>query len=110
SMAWMELRPRRSIRKPTDEMFDGGISLTSWVKASLPSSTMNIVDSNMLNGENRNAVNEEKCLVSVMELALQCTHELPEERLNMIEISARLRKIRTVFLGTSRRRPQRPQH
>ncbi|KAJ4833674.1 hypothetical protein Tsubulata_045248, partial [Turnera subulata] len=83
-------------RKPTDELFDGGISLTSCVKASLPSSTMNIVDSNMLNGENRNAVNEEKCLVSVMELALQCTHELPEERLNMIDISARLRKIRTL--------------
>ncbi|KAJ4850388.1 hypothetical protein Tsubulata_050239 [Turnera subulata] len=82
-------------RKPTDEMFDGGISLASWVKASLPSSTMTIVDSNMLNGDNRNSVNEKKCLISVMEMALQCAHELPEERLNMIEISARLRKIRT---------------
>ncbi|KAJ4851048.1 hypothetical protein Tsubulata_042911 [Turnera subulata] len=96
-------------RKPTDEMFDGGISLPSWVKASLPSSIMNIVDSNMLNGENRNSVNEQKCLISIMELALQCAHEFPEERVNMIETSARLKKIRTILLPTNRRRPQRPQ-
>ncbi|KAJ4841198.1 hypothetical protein Tsubulata_027268 [Turnera subulata] len=51
-------------RKPTDDLFDGGVSFTSWVKASLPSSTMNIVDSNMLIGENRNFVNVEKCLIS----------------------------------------------
>ncbi|KAJ4833676.1 hypothetical protein Tsubulata_045252 [Turnera subulata] len=88
-------------RKPTDAMFDGGISLASWVKVSLPS--------NMLNGLNRNSINEEKCLISIMELALQCAHELPEERINMIETSARLKKIRTILLPTNRRRPQRPQ-
>ncbi|KAJ4841200.1 hypothetical protein Tsubulata_027270 [Turnera subulata] len=55
----------------------------------------------------------QKCLISIMELALRCAHELPEERLNMIEISTRLKKIRTILLPTNptnRRRLQRPQH
>ncbi|KAJ4844103.1 hypothetical protein Tsubulata_026762 [Turnera subulata] len=80
NMAWTDIKKKKKRRKPTDEMFDGGISLPSWVKASLPSSIMNIVDSNMLNGENQNSVNEQKCLISIMELALQCAHEFPEER------------------------------
>ncbi|KAJ4841086.1 hypothetical protein Tsubulata_030205 [Turnera subulata] len=93
-------------RKPTDEMFDEGMSLRRWVDDSLPSSIVSIMDNNMLNTENGHPVNEENCLGSIMELALQCTHEFPEERINMIEISARLKKIRMVSLG-NRRTPQR---
>jgi interleukin-1 receptor-associated kinase 1 len=41
-----------------------------------------------------------------MELALQCTNESPEERINMVEILARLKNIKGEFLTErERRRP-----
>uniref|UniRef100_A0A2K1ZW31 Serine-threonine/tyrosine-protein kinase catalytic domain-containing protein n=1 Tax=Populus trichocarpa TaxID=3694 RepID=A0A2K1ZW31_POPTR len=39
-----------------------------------------------------------------MELALQCTNESPEERINMVEILARLKNIKGEFLTERERR------
>jgi len=42
--------------------------------------------------------NKEHCVTSIMELALQCSNESPEGRINMIEILARFKKIKEQFL------------
>lgn len=91
----MEILTRK---RPTDEMFDGEMSLKRLVNDSLPNSVIDIVDGNMLNEGEGYSVNKENCVLSIMELALQCTHESAEDRISMIEILARLKRIKAEFL------------
>ncbi|CAK7339892.1 unnamed protein product [Dovyalis caffra] len=81
-------------KKPTDEMFEGEMSLKRLVKESFPDSVIDIVDGNMLNTGDGDSLKEKHCVTSIMELALQCTNESPQERINMVEILARLKKIK----------------
>jgi len=80
------------------------MSLKRLVKESLPDSVIDIVDSNLLNRGDGHSLNKEHCVTSIMELALQCTKESPEERINMVEILARLKNIKGEFLTERERR------
>ncbi|PRQ56418.1 putative protein kinase RLK-Pelle-LRR-XII-1 family [Rosa chinensis] len=82
-------------KKPTDEMF-GDISLKQWV-ANSP--LLDVVDANLLGTEegNREFVNKREGLSSIMRLALTCSTESPEERINMQEALATLNKIKIKF-------------
>ena len=97
----MEMLTRK---RPTDEMFEGEMSLKRLVKESLPDSVIDIVDSNMLNRGDGYSVKKEHCVTSIMELALQCVNESPGERMAMVEILARLKNIKAEFLRDSERR------
>ncbi|XP_073261169.1 probable LRR receptor-like serine/threonine-protein kinase At3g47570 [Populus alba] len=97
----MEMLTRK---RPTDEMFEGEMSLKRWIKESLPDSVIDIVDSNMLNRGDGYSLKKEHCVTSIMELALQCVNESPEERMAMVEILARLKNIKAEFLRDSERR------
>lgn len=68
-------------RRPTAEIFDGGQSLRLWVMESLPNNIMEVVDDCMMGLEG----NMKKCLASILEVALECSHELPEQRIDMKE-------------------------
>ncbi|KAG6743647.1 hypothetical protein POTOM_052348 [Populus tomentosa] len=91
-------------KKPADEMFEGEMSLKRLVNESLPDSVIDIVDSNMQNRRDGYSVNKEHCVTSIMELAMQCTYESPEERINTLDILARLQKIKVEFLREPERR------
>lgn len=82
-------------KKPTDNMFDGDSRLMTWVKELLPYDVTQVVDANLLR-ENFSAVKD--CFSSIMELALNCTAELPEDRKLMKEVLAALCKIKINFL------------
>ncbi|KAH7529477.1 hypothetical protein FEM48_Zijuj05G0188000 [Ziziphus jujuba var. spinosa] len=82
-------------KKPTDKMFDGDLSLMRWVKELLPCDVTQVVDTNLLK-ENFSAVKD--CFSSIMELALNCTAELPEERKLMKDVLGALCKIKMKFL------------
>ncbi|KAL3585178.1 hypothetical protein D5086_012045 [Populus alba] len=57
-------------------------------------------------GGDGHSLNKEHRVTSVMELALQRANESPEERINMVEILARLKNIKGEFLTErERRRP-----
>ncbi|KAH6825516.1 hypothetical protein C2S53_006003 [Perilla frutescens var. hirtella] len=89
-------------RKPTDEMFLGELTMRRWVSQSFPDSVLQIVDSKLLSredGEGRAAY--ERCLTSVIWLALQCTEYLPEERPDMRDVLTMIREIRLKYLGNS---------
>ncbi|KAJ6992141.1 LRR receptor-like serine/threonine-protein kinase [Populus alba x Populus x berolinensis] len=93
-------------KRPTDEMFEGEMSLKRLVEESLPDSVIDLVDSNLLNRGDGHSLNKEHRVTSVMELALQRANESPEERINMVEILARLKNIKGEFLTErERRRP-----
>ncbi|XP_055805177.1 probable LRR receptor-like serine/threonine-protein kinase At3g47570 isoform X2 [Solanum dulcamara] len=82
-------------RRPSDEMFTGDLSLKLWVNDSLPTGVTQIVDADLIRPtkEPLNA-NMQRCLVSVMELALSCTSVSPDARINTKEALSELKKIR----------------
>ncbi|XVE68591.1 hypothetical protein DITRI_Ditri09bG0080600 [Diplodiscus trichospermus] len=87
-------------KKPTNEMFSGEMSLKYWVKQYLPSASLQLIDANMLrqNGRERERSVAKDCAMSVLHLAQQCSVELPEERIGMKEVVAKLKKIKINFL------------
>ncbi|MBA0849441.1 hypothetical protein Goshw_016095 [Gossypium schwendimanii] len=85
-------------KKPTDDMFGEEMSLKRWVKESLPSSLVDVVDSELLNTREREGLAAKDCIVSILQLALECSAEVAEERIDMEEVVARLKKIKTMYL------------
>lgn len=84
-------------KRPTDEMFVGDLSLRKWAKESLSHEVIDIMDSNLLRGENRHLNSLKDCMSSIIILALDCSAELPEERKNMKDVLATLSKIKVKF-------------
>ncbi|KAJ7947137.1 Receptor-like protein kinase [Quillaja saponaria] len=87
-------------KKPTNDMFVGVLSMKSWVNESVPHATIQIMDSNLLSGEERHITVKVLCISSLMELALNCCDALPEERINMEGVLAALNKIKIKFMAT----------
>ena len=90
-------------KKPVDETFTGEMSLRDWVKALLPSAATQVIDSNLLSEAGRQALATEESAASILQLALECSAELPEERMEMEEVAAKLKKIRSKYLKDVRR-------
>ncbi|XP_044476869.1 probable LRR receptor-like serine/threonine-protein kinase At3g47570 [Mangifera indica] len=90
------LRETFTRKKPTDEMFDREMSLKNLVEASLPDVVTEVVDANLLRDENGFAA-KVNCMLSIMNLALNCSMESPEQRINMKDVLAKLKKIRLQF-------------
>ncbi|KAL2482841.1 Leucine-rich repeat protein kinase family protein [Forsythia ovata] len=89
-------------KRPTDEIFPENLSLKQWVTASHPNSLMEIIDSNLFQEEDEVNTRHKICISCVIELALDCSKEAPEERINMKEAVIRLANIRKKFLETNK--------
>ncbi|XP_062012953.1 putative receptor-like protein kinase At3g47110 [Rosa rugosa] len=89
-------------KKPTDEMFVGEMSLRQWV-ANSP--LLDVMDAKLLGpeAEDHDFVSKRECLSSIMRLALSCSAESLEERINMQEALATLNKIKIKFLKDAAR-------
>ncbi|CAA3009856.1 probable LRR receptor-like serine threonine-kinase At3g47570 [Olea europaea subsp. europaea] len=83
-------------KKPTYDMFVGEFTMRKWVFESFPDAIMQIVDVDLVNLED-NIKAKEICFRSIMGLALECTANWPNERLNMKDVLTRLKKIKTEF-------------
>ncbi|XP_044476877.1 receptor kinase-like protein Xa21 [Mangifera indica] len=78
-------------KKPTDEMFAGEMSLKNLVEASLPDAVTEVVDANLLRDEN-GFVAKVNCMLSIMNLALNCSRCLGKTQEDQIAISARCKR------------------
>ncbi|KAJ1425371.1 Serine/threonine-protein kinase, active site [Sesbania bispinosa] len=85
-------------KKPTDEMFVEGLSLRSWIQDSMPHEIIQVLDHNLLEGEEQLISAMEAALSNIIVLALNCSANTPDERMSMEEVLSRLNKIKTVFL------------
>ncbi|XP_059627760.1 receptor kinase-like protein Xa21 [Cornus florida] len=85
-------------KKPTDDLFVGEVSLKSWVFESFSSAVMDVVDSNLVSVEEENFTVIQIFFPSIFKLALECTSELPEERINIEDALVRLKKFKTIVL------------
>lgn len=86
-------------KKPTCEIFCEEMSLKNWVNDLLPISVMNAVNTNLLTREDKYFAAKEQCVSSVLSLAMNCTSEAPEMRINTKEIVTRLKKIRDALFA-----------
>ncbi|XP_010050947.2 putative receptor-like protein kinase At3g47110 [Eucalyptus grandis] len=83
-------------KKPTNEMFDADMSLRQWVGAAIPERMLDIVDSELLsmNLEDLTLLELESIVLSILELGLECSKDLPEERMDMKTVVVKLNKIK----------------
>ncbi|TQD88565.1 hypothetical protein C1H46_025884 [Malus baccata] len=95
--------------KPTNEMFVEEMNLKQWVANSLSSEAIaEVVDATLLatQEEDHDYVAKIDCLSSIMRFALACSVEPPDERINMKEAVAMLKKIKMKFLKDAARSAQ----
>ncbi|KAL7242122.1 hypothetical protein ACSBR1_014655 [Camellia fascicularis] len=90
--------------KPTDEMFIEDMTMKRWMMESLPNSISHVIDANLLKPEKeqRTAI-VVQCVSSIMELALSCCVQSPEERINMKDVLTTLKKVRLLYLANCER-------
>ncbi|XP_052485378.1 receptor kinase-like protein Xa21 [Gossypium raimondii] len=81
-------------KKPTDKMFEGERSLNSWVIESISSSRNQVVDPKLLSTIGREHLKVKNCALSILQVGLECSAELPNERLHMKEVVTKLKKIK----------------
>lgn len=86
-------------KKPTDVLFAGDLSLKSWVSNQLPNTVNQVIDAKLIRPEEKGLTAKLQCVSSIVELALNCSADLPEERSNMTDVLTSLKKIRLQFLA-----------
>ncbi|XP_073034968.1 uncharacterized protein [Primulina eburnea] len=85
--------------KPNYSKFTGDLSLRSWVNDSVPNALVRVIDLELLRGDEQHSSEKLECLVSIMEIALQCSMENPSERIiNMKYVVVALKKIMSKLL------------
>ncbi|XP_039030527.1 probable LRR receptor-like serine/threonine-protein kinase At3g47570 [Hibiscus syriacus] len=85
-------------KKPTDEMFSKQMSLRRLVKETLTSMVNQVGDTNYVSTAGRKHVAANICALSVLQVALECSVEIPGERLDMKQVITKLEKIKLNFL------------
>ncbi|XP_058747534.1 probable LRR receptor-like serine/threonine-protein kinase At3g47570 [Vicia villosa] len=86
-------------RKPTDDMFNVELSLKTWISGSLPSSIIEVVDSNLIKQNEKYMDDMLTCMSTIFDIALDCCENSPEATINMTDVSASLIKIKTMVLA-----------
>ncbi|CAL5020917.1 unnamed protein product [Urochloa decumbens] len=94
-------------KRPTDSMFEGGLSITSFVERNFPDQVLHIIDPHLQEEckgfikstavETENGVY--RCVLSLVQVALACTRPLPRERMNMREVAINLNAIRKSYVA-----------
>jgi LRR receptor-like serine/threonine-protein kinase FLS2 len=91
-------------KKPTDNMFEGELTMRQWINALLPDRIMEVVDDGLLRTENgRDVTIMQSVFSSIMKLGLRCSEELPNERVDMKDVHAKLKKIQFTLVENKNR-------
>eukprot|EP00261_Vitis_vinifera_P023292 XP_010655183.2 PREDICTED: LRR receptor-like serine/threonine-protein kinase EFR [Vitis vinifera] len=82
-------------RRPTDEIFSEEMSMKNWVWDWLCGSITEVVDANLLRGEDEQFMAKKQCISLILGLAMDCVADSPEERIKMKDVVTTLKKIKT---------------
>ncbi|WMV23567.1 hypothetical protein MTR67_016952 [Solanum verrucosum] len=86
-------------RRPTDEdICNENLDLRKWIIQSFSGTMMDVVDANLFCEEEQITRKSEICIASMIELALDCTKEMPESRITMKDVVKKLSRIKNTFL------------
>ncbi|KAL7212824.1 hypothetical protein ACSBR2_015502 [Camellia fascicularis] len=87
-----------TMKKPTDEMFAGQLSLKNWVNESLPCAVSKVIQADILGKDDEHYNVKEHCIKSIMQLAISCCADSPGERVDIKDVLSTLEKIKVEFL------------
>ncbi|XP_073526191.1 uncharacterized protein [Phyllobates terribilis] len=90
-------------KRPTDEMFREGLSLHLYAKMASPDGILNILDPSLREFDERDLHSRRSiavldCLVSLVEIGVECSLESPAQRMKTRIITTKLHKIRDDLL------------
>ncbi|GLJ28878.1 hypothetical protein SUGI_0569160 [Cryptomeria japonica] len=85
-------------KRPSDDMFVGNLNLQKWVRLSFPDRLADIVDSELLKDVNEN-MEDSRCLLYFIHVALLCTAESPRERPSIRDVAKALESLKTSLMG-----------
>ncbi|XP_020259087.1 receptor kinase-like protein Xa21 [Asparagus officinalis] len=89
-------------KRPTDDMFVGGLTLPTFVKRAFPGRIANIIDAHLLSlcddAESMNYARAIECVTSMLRIGISCSNELPAERTEMDKINRELHIVRDMFV------------
>ncbi|XP_054817747.1 LRR receptor-like serine/threonine-protein kinase RGI1 [Prosopis cineraria] len=88
-------------KKPTEGMFVDGLSLKTWISESMSHALIQVMDSNLLQGDEQYVGNTLTTTSTIFKLALTCCTDFPTERCNMLDVVASLNKIKDLFVQRS---------
>ena len=93
-------------KRPTDETFNEGLSLPSFVNEAFPERIIEIVDSAILrqmSDVESNLPDQRtiRCVIQLIKVALSCTAQLPIHRIKMQQVAAEISSIWQVFSNLS---------
>lgn len=94
-------------KRPTDVIFSQGLNLHSFAKAALPEQVTHIVDPILSQDcqnqeetqDNSRFLKIQECLVSIVEIGVICSSQLPQDRMRMSDVVAALQAIRKKLLA-----------
>ena len=84
-------------RRPTDEIFQDGLTLHDFVKTSLSERVMEIMDSNLVLGDERDRKMEEY-VASMLRIGVTCSIDSAKDRMEMGDVVNKLQSIKNLFL------------
>ncbi|XP_059644875.1 probable LRR receptor-like serine/threonine-protein kinase At3g47570 [Cornus florida] len=85
-------------KNPRNEMFTDELSLRQWVSAALPHKIARIIDKGLLTAGGDLMNSTQGIFVTIIELGLECSRELPEDRSDIKEVVVKLKKIKMQLL------------
>lgn len=84
-------------RRPTDNKFQDGHTLHSFVKTSLPERVMEVIDQPLLlEADERGEMRE--CIIAVLRIGITCSMESPKDRMEIGDAANKLHSIKNLFL------------
>jgi hypothetical protein len=93
-------------KRPTDDMFNDGLSIVRFAEINIPDRVLEIVDPHQLRQElelsqETATADKEKgmrCLISALNIGLSCPKPSPSERISMQEVAAKLHRIKDAYI------------
>ncbi|XP_038970761.1 receptor kinase-like protein Xa21 [Phoenix dactylifera] len=89
-------------RRPTHETFNESLDLHQFVEMAFPTQIMNIVDPQLIREEEYEIIDDiqhriQECLISVINIGLQCSCKLPKERMHTGDILKKMTAARQIL-------------
>ncbi|GJS18304.1 leucine-rich repeat protein [Tanacetum coccineum] len=82
-------------KKPTDDMFNEGLSIHKFASMALPDHVTNVIDDDaiVLQSTEANAKKEEECLVAIIKIGVSCSVDSPPQRMKTEIVVTELQSI-----------------
>ena len=108
---WILLLELMIREKPSDIMFEGDMNLHKFAKMALPNHVKDIVDSILLNDDEKLVVRGDQkqtqakinviieCVISMVRIGVACSMESPQDRMKMTNVVHELLSIKNTLLG-----------